>query len=244
MLRCYALAGAVAFVTLGLAPLPAYAQILEIGGRLGPAIATTARDGDGDSKLGFSIGGFAGYRLGDRVTIYGELSFVRKGFSSEAILFGDAGGGVVQQTTLEWTVHLDYLELQVPLAFVFPTGGRLRPRLYAGPSLAIELRCGSGLAVQNEFYIVGGELIGSEESEVTGDCRDGYDQGPFVPLLIETKTIDIGILFGGGLDIRIGSGALTADVRYNLGLIDVDESDATLKNRAFQVLLGYSYFLR
>ncbi|MGD2217978.1 MAG: hypothetical protein PVJ64_14570, partial [Gemmatimonadales bacterium] len=64
------------------------------------------------------------------------------------------------------------------------------------------------------------------------------------PLFRETKTIDVGILFGGGLDIGIASGALTVDVRYNLGLVDVDESDATLKNRAFQVLLGYSYFVR
>ncbi len=61
---------------------------------------------------------------------------------------------------------------------------------------------------------------------------------------IQTEAIDIGILLGGGLDIRIGGGALTADVRYNLGLIDIDESDATSRNRAFQVLPGYSYVVR
>lgn len=244
MSRCTVLASTVALLTLALATMPANAQSLEIGGRLGPAVTTLTGYDGADSKLGFSVGGFGRFRLGERVTIYGELSFVRKGFTTGGTAFTDVGDGVVQETTLDWTVHLDYLELQAPLALVFPTGGRLRPRLFAGPSLALELRCGSGLAVQNEFYTVGGVLIGSDESEVTGDCRDVYDQGPFVPLLIETKTIDIGILFGGGLDIRIGSGALTADVRYNLGLIDIDESDATLKNRAFQVLLGYSYLTR
>jgi hypothetical protein len=234
MLRCYALAGSVLLATLGLAPLPAYAQNLEIGGRLGPAITTLAGDGDADSKLGLSVGGFAGYRLGERVTIYGELSFVRKGFSSEGYFITDAGGGVIQETTLDWTSHLDYLELQVPLAVTFPTGGRLRPRLYAGPSLALELGCGWSLA-QRSVFISGATVIGTEQSEVTGDCADEE---------IETKAIDIGILFGGGLDIRMGGGALTADVRYNLGLIDINESDAMSGNRAFQVLLGYSYFVR
>jgi hypothetical protein len=244
MPRCTALPSTVALLSLAFVTVSAHAQSLEVGGRLGPAFTTLAGNGDADSKLGFSVGGFAGYRLGERVTVYGELSFVRKGSTTGGTVFTDVGDGVVQEMTLDWTVRLDYLELQVPLALVLPTGGGLRPRLYAGPSLALELRCGSGLAVQSEFYTVGGVLIGSEESEVTGDCRDVYDQGPFVPLLIETKTIDAGILFGGGLDIRIGSGALTVDVRYNLGLIDIGESPAALKNRAFQVLLGYSYLGR
>ncbi len=196
--------------------------------RPSPATAIGTRSSDSAS------GGFAGFKLGERVTIYGELSFVRKGYSSEGYFFRDAGEGVVEEVTLDWTVHLDYLELQVPLAVMFPTGGRLRPRLYAVPSLALELGCGWSLT-ERSVFISGGSVIGTEHSESTGDCADEE---------IQTETIDIGILFGGGLDKRIGGGALTADVRYNLGLIDIDDSDGTLKNRAFQVLLGYSYFVR
>jgi hypothetical protein len=131
-------------------------------------------------------------------------------------------------TVLAGTVAL------LTLALVFPTGGRLRPRLYAGPSLALELGCGWSLD-ERSVIISGGTVIGSEESESTGGCVDED---------IQTEAIDIGILLGGGLDIRIGGGALTADVRYNLGLIDIDESDATSRNRAFQVLPGYSYVVR
>lgn len=234
MSRCTVLASTVALLTLALATMPAHAQSLEIGGRLGPTITTLAGDGDADSKLGISIGGFAGYRLAERVTIYGELSFVRKGYSSEGFFISDAGGGVVEETTLDWTAHLDYLELQVPLAVMLSTGGRLQPRLYAGPSLALELGCGWSLA-ERSVFVSGGTVIGSEESETTGACGDED---------IQTKAVDIGILLGGGLDIPIGGGALTADVRYNLGLIDIDQSDVTSRNRAFQVLLGYSYFVR
>jgi hypothetical protein len=241
-----AVAGAVVLVTLGPATVPAYAQSLEIGGRLGPAVTTLAGADGMDSKLGFSVAGFAGFKLGERVTIYGELSFVRKGSTSEwAVFYVDGAQNLLVETSFERSVDLDYLELQVPVALAFPTGGKLRPRLYAAPSLAFELRCSASLAVRNEYYTPGGELIGSDESEFTGDCRDDYEHGVFGgPLFTETKTIDIGIVFGGGLDIRIGGGALTADVRYNLGLSDIDDSDATLRNRAFQVLLGYSYFLR
>ncbi|MGD2218005.1 MAG: porin family protein, partial [Gemmatimonadales bacterium] len=218
MLRCYAFAGSVLLATLGLAPLPAYAQSPEFGGRLGLAVTTLAGDGDADSKLGLSVGGFAGYRLGERVTIYGELSFIRKGFTrGGGVFFSDAGEGLIQETVVDFKpVHLDYLELQVPVALEFPTGGRLRPRLYAGPSLALELRCGAGLAVRNTVFTVGGALIGSEEIEVTGGCLDQQYVIWEGPLFRETKTIDVGILFGGGLDIGIASGALTVDVRYNL----------------------------
>jgi hypothetical protein len=112
-------------------------------------------------------------------------------------------------TVLAGTVAL------LTLALVFPTGGRLRPRLYAGPSLALELGCGWSL---------------DERSDLSGGVRSSGARRASPQ--------------GGGLDIRIGGGALTADVRYNLGLIDIDESDATSRNRAFQVLPGYSYVVR
>ncbi|UCC71942.1 MAG: PorT family protein [Gemmatimonadota bacterium] len=236
---------ALALLTLAIATVPANAQTLEIGGRAGPAITTHAGDGDADSKLGFSVAGFAGFKLGERVTIYGELSFVRKGSTNEwAFFFVDPSENLVE-TSFDSSVDLDYLELQVPVAFLFPTGGKLRPRLYAAPSLAVELGCRASLAVRTEVFSPGGVFIESQESKFTGDCRDDYEHGVFGgPLFTETKTLDIGIVFGGGLDLRIGGGALTADLRYNLGLSDIADSDATLRNRAFQVLLGYSYFPR
>jgi hypothetical protein len=234
MPRYAVLAATVALLTLALASEPAHAQSLEIGGRLGPAITTLAGDSAADSKLGLSIGGFAGYRLSELVRIYGELSLVRKGYSSEEFSIYDAGHGVIEETTRDWATHLDYIELQVPLALVLPTEGWLMPRLYAGPSLALKLGCRWSLTEKKVTYS-GGTFRGVVDSESAGVCA--YEG-------IEIKTADIGILLGGGLDIRFADSALTADVRYNLGLTDVDESDATWKNRAFQVLLGYSHYVR
>jgi hypothetical protein len=228
------LAAPVALITLALASEPAHAQSLEIGGRLGPAITTLAGDSSADSKLGLSIGGFAGYRLGEWVRIYGELSLVRKGYSSEELSVREAGSGAIEETTRDWATHLDYLELQVPLALVLPTEGWLMPRLYAGPSLALKLSCRWRLTETRVTYL-GQVFRGVVDRESAGDCAF---QG------IEIKTADIGILLGGGLDIRFVNSALTADVRYNLGLTNIDESDGTWENRALQVLVGYSYFVR
>ncbi|NIM50715.1 MAG: hypothetical protein GTO22_15930 [Gemmatimonadales bacterium] len=51
-------------------------------------------------------------------------------------------------------------------------------------------------------------------------------------------------MIGVGVDVALGNGAITADIRYNLGLMDIHEStELTLRNRAFQVLVGYVHHL-
>ncbi len=61
-----------------------------------------------------------------------------------------------------------------------------------------------------------------------------------------TNSTDYGILFGGGIDIPAGPGAITFDVLYNLGLGDIAKEDPTdpkvkVTNRNIQVLAGYGF---
>jgi hypothetical protein len=116
------LAGVLALVTLGVASVPMYAQGFEIGARLGPSITNLEGAGDRDSKSGFTIVGFAGYRLGDLAMILGELSFVRKGFMNEKIEVGTLCNGDSCNLIVDRSLELEYLQLQVPIAVVIPTG--------------------------------------------------------------------------------------------------------------------------
>lgn len=130
-------------------------------------------------------------------------------------------------------VHVGFtsssLELQVPIVLRIPTGGPVVPRFYSGPAVAAQLACQSSAS--------------DGVATVTLDCDQviPMEVGDIVNFT-ETKGIDFGWMFGGGIDLAAGPGALTFDVRYNLGLTDINDFpglDTTIKNRTLQLLTGY-----
>ena len=54
---------------------------------------------------------------------------------------------------------------------------------------------------------------------------------------------NIGLVFGAQGGLPVGAGKITLDVRYNLGLNDLEDDDDDIKitNRQFQVALGYLF---
>lgn len=83
---------------------------------------------------------------------------------------------------------IDYIEIPVLLKYGFPMEGKIKPSLFAGPAVAFIMS--SKFKVENEEI----------------DAKDGM------------KSMDIGIVFGGGLSYQLTSVALTLDVRYTLGM--------------------------
>jgi hypothetical protein len=68
------------------------------------------------------------------------------------------------------------------------------------------------------------------------DCSDGV------------KSVDFGVVFGGGLEYALSSVVLFLDGRYNLGLTDVvdteeivEEFDISAKNRTWQFMAGLGF---
>lgn len=121
-------------------------------------------------------------------------------------------------------INLNYIEFMVPFTLTIPTNSAIAPRLYAGPALGIEASCS-----------LSAEVGGSEESI---DCDDpGAD-------VDARKSTDFSVFFGGGVDIAVGSGAITLDVLYDLGLSSLDDSglEADIKNKNLLVMAGYRFF--
>lgn len=82
----------------------------------------------------------------------------------------------------------------------------------------------------------------SSETE-SGGCEDQASMFP-VTFFTATASIDLGLLFGAGIDVRLGPGMISGDVRYDLGLTDIIEGGgSSVKNRAIEILLGYVYSL-
>ncbi len=125
----------------------------------------------------------------------------------------------------ELKFKVDYIEVLVPLTLMIPVEGSLAPRLYVGPSLAFEMDC---------------KLKGEVDGQSVEFACDSDEVGA------PTNTTDYGIVFGGGIDIVAGPGALTLDVLYNLGLGDIAKEDPTdpvvkVTNRNIQILVGYGF---
>ena len=117
-------------------------------------------------------------------------------------------------TTGDLTLSMDYIEIPLLLKAYIPVKNpNLRPNLFAGPAIAFLINC----------------RIGEDVISGTRDCANG---GPTI------KSTDTSIMFGAGLDFMQH---FTAQVRYDLGLQDVDEEQGTAKNRSLMLMLGYFF---
>ena len=132
-------------------------------------------------------------------------------------------GAKATEQGVDVTVKLNYIEFMVPLTLLIPTQSSVTPRLYAGPALGIEASC---------------KLSGEESgASVNIKCSE---------LDFQTKSVDFGVFFGGGVDFGVGPGALTLDVLYNLGLSDINDVqgvDGSIKNQNIQILAGYAFMI-
>lgn len=116
---------------------------------------------------------------------------------------------------VETTLRYDYTE--VPLLITFSERGesKLTPSLFAGPYIAF-LRKAEGT------FITGGQ-------EVTEPLQD-------------QKNTDFGFVFGASLRYNLGFIALVGDVRYDLGLVDVDKAaGSTFNHRVLSILVGIAF---
>src|SRR5574341_2061464 len=117
-----------------------------------------------------------------------------------------------KEDTTDAKLKLDYVAFPILLKWMAPTQGKAKPSLFVGPEVAFLMSA--------KFDTIGGNI----------DVKDS------------TKSVDFGIVIGGGLDLAAGSGEVTFDVRYNLGLAKIDDtpSDFSIKNSGFTAMIGYA----
>jgi hypothetical protein len=60
---------------------------------------------------------------------------------------------------------------------------------------------------------------------------------------VETRPVDIGVTFGGALDIPAGGGSVVVDLRGNVGIRSIDDSPRQLdfRNRMISLMVGYRF---
>jgi hypothetical protein len=119
-------------------------------------------------------------------------------------------------------VKLNYIEVPVLAKVSFMPQAAANPSIFVGPS-------------------IGFNTTAKMEVEGTGTPLDGE-----MDVKDNTKSIDFGVVFGGGLDIPVGDGGQTVgfDVRYTLGLTDINDTtgdDTEVKNGTLTVMGSFSF---
>ncbi len=114
-------------------------------------------------------------------------------------------------------LKLTYFEL--PIIMVLKLPARLSPHAYLGIVLGLESGC---------------SVTTSAIEDV--NCEEAQEDAP------RSRGADSGVLFGGGVQLDAGPGALLLDVMYNLGLTDIAETSEdveSIKTRTWYLSAGY-----
>ncbi len=122
------------------------------------------------------------------------------------------GGGAVQLD-----IGLAYIEVPLLLRVGVPRG-RFRPMLFGGPAPALQIGC--------DLQIV------DPSTPIRAAC-DETDLPTF-------RQFDVGVIVGGGLEVRWPQSALSLEARYDTGLRSVLD-DVDVRNRQFGVVLALTF---
>lgn len=146
-----------------------------------------------------------------------EPGYASKGYAVDNIQVQTQNGVVAANAAVK------YKEIQIPILFKAKfLDGTVKPYAFAGPNLGI---------VSSAIVTVS-PAQGAQFQEQDVDIKS------------TTSGLDFGIDFGGGAEFSVAKGiALTGDVRYSLGLSNLDSSQqgqvqTSTKTRGFQILFG------
>ena len=202
---------------LTLAPAGARAQEITLGVKGGLNFSNLSVDDPADPDFDF-----------DSQTDFLAGAFAQFGFGrifavQPEVLYSQRGAKSRNEDPAT-KLDLDYVE--IPLLLMVRLASRespMYPILYAGPSVAFETRCR-----------VSGEEGGVS---VSLDCDDPQLDGAF-----ETTKTNFGLVFGGGFEILFSRLTIQLDVRYNLGLTNLNDAEdaeqVSVKSRAWSFMLG------
>jgi hypothetical protein len=134
-----------------------------------------------------------------------------------ALKGGRAQASVQGGGTAELDIELAYIEMPL-LVKVGVRRGRFRPMLFGGPAPALQIGC--------DLQVI------DPNTPVRSTC----DQTGLPPF----RQFDIGLVAGGGIEVRWPQSSLALETRYTRGLRSVLDQ-VNVKNRTFGIVLALTF---
>lgn len=168
------------------APLFAEGMMFGVKGGLNMANLTGDDVSNTKSRTAFVGGAFGSFSITEIFAIQPELLYAMK-------------GAALDISDFDASLNLSYIEIPILFKVNLPTEGKIKPSLYAGPSIS---------------------FLMSAEADSAGTTTDIKDFA---------KSTDYGIIAGGSLGYQMGNGGLLfLEARYEVGLTSVAEKGAML----------------
>jgi len=173
---------------------------------------------DAAMAMGLAVGGFATWSVNDMFAVQPEIFYSQKGFQIDAKKMGSPVAGTIN-------FNVNYLDIPVLARLNIPMEGTVKPYVVLGPSF--------GILLTAEQVASGdvADLMKAANMETTTDVKS------------DTTSMDMGLVLGAGVEVPAGSGKVTVDVRYDMGLTTLDSSSAKAKmyNSVIGLLVGYAF---
>jgi hypothetical protein len=183
-----------------------------VGVQVGYSRTDLALGGAGNllnSRQGAITGLYLQFPVRDFFAIRPELLFSLKGGRTVANVNGEPS---------DIDIELAYLELPLLLRASIPTGA-VRPVLFAGPAVAIQIGCDFNFATDSTRATCGQDTTGARGT------------------LTIVREWDFGLVGGGGIEMRLRRATIALEARYTAGTRSILEGVA-LKNRSFGLVLA------
>ena len=132
---------------------------------------------------------------------------------------GGTGSYDFEGTTYKWDDTYNYIHVPVLAKVRLMPNGKLTPIIFAGPAV------GFLLSARSKYY-------------VDGVLEDDMD------IKEDLKSTNFSVVFGGGVEYKLDKLMLVLDIRYDLGLANIDswnDPTDTLKTRALMFMVGVGF---
>jgi hypothetical protein len=136
------------------------------------------------------------------------------------LLYTTKGAVSHEPASASATLKMNYVEVPVLLRVDVPASGELRPFLYAGPAVSFKASCNVEATDQGV--------------SVSTSCDELNAQGA------KLKTVDYGLVGGGGVAFNVGGRAFSIGARYDHSLGKIS-SDGDVKHRVISVLATFEF---
>ena len=233
-------------LTTGLAGAATTAQAqstISFGPRVGGNLANVAISGDNADGAkpkqigGFQVGVTADISLTTNLALQPSLLFSQKGFKVEESGSYSANG-ITATYSDKRTLKINYLEL--PLNFVYTSGGDHGLQVFAGPYLALGI--GGSLPYESSVVIPG---FMDEKQSGTGSVKFANQEPSSTNNNEEVYVRRLDAGFNGGVGYR--QGPFQVQFSYGLGLGNIVPNDSqgqdqgTARNRVLQLSANYFF---
>ena len=171
---------------------------------------------DTRGKSGFIGGTFFRISISKHVSFQPELLYAIKGDSRDGAII-DTVSKVPRYGTLK--TQLTYLEIPLIVRLRLRFGPGWIPAVYAGPVVSV---------------LQTAKVVFEDEETVEFQINDAV-----------TRT-DLGLVLGGGVNFPFGTGYLTTEIRYTLGMNSIDQSGLgrNVYNHSLSFMAGFMFPLK